>query len=457
MRRPHFVILGAGISGLSLGWFLKERYGSSISLTILEKASRCGGWIETNRSTEGFLFEQGPRSCRCSTGLETLKLVESLGLQKEVITPSDAAKQRFLYLNQKLQPVPRHFGSFLFSPLTRDVLTALWHEWRTPKGSLPDETIYDFFSRRFNRKIAERFADPLVSGIYAGDIRNLSMKSCFPQLFQMEKENGSILKGMLRKRKKEKIESPFIQAISKHPFFSFQNGMETLVQALYDRLSEHLILGCEVNSLQFLENEIQIGTADHQLFQADHLFSSLPSHSLARIINSPVMHESIPHTSVAVVNLGWKKKVLRYEGFGHLIPSQEKEENLGVVWNSSVFPQQNIRENDTSLTVMIGGTHTKNFHAYAKKDFVKMAQRALAKQLNIEEAPDELMVKIAQQAIPQYLVGHETNLQSINEELLKMSPRMTLTGNSFYGVSVNDCIFQAQNLATNLMKQVVLR
>ena len=60
MKAPRFIIIGAGISGLSLGWFLREKFPIA-SIKVFEKNSRPGGWIQTLTSGD-FLFETGPRS-----------------------------------------------------------------------------------------------------------------------------------------------------------------------------------------------------------------------------------------------------------------------------------------------------------------------------------------------------------------------------------------------------------
>jgi protoporphyrinogen/coproporphyrinogen III oxidase len=446
----HIVILGAGISGLSLAWFLKKRMGKKISVTLLEKSMRAGGWIHTIES-RGFLFEQGPRSCRSQgTGIETLKLIEELGLQQQVIVADSAARKRFLYHDQKLKPLPRGPLSFLLSPLTRGFLKTLWREWRVPPSSASDETIYDFVVRRLSPEIAEKLIDPLTSGIYAGDIRHLSIRSCYPMLYNLEQEEGSLLKGMLKKaRQKEEPQSPFIKAIRKHSLFSLKQGMETLTRELAKRLEYDILLNCEVKALHFFDDAIEV-EADHgRIFRADHVFAALPAQALAPLIrpHHEVLHEKIDeitHTSVAVVNLGWKDNVLKHKGFGYLIPSNQREEIMGVVWDSSVFPQHNQQPEETRLTVMIGGAHMSNFASYTEQDFIDKALEAMSRHLQIDQKPDTISFKRAQNAIPQYHLGHADRVDWIHKQLPLLSHRMTLIGSSWHGVSINDCIAQSR-------------
>ena len=145
--------------------------------------------FQTIRNHE-FLFEQGPRSCRPKgNGVETLKLIEDLGLQDQVIPGDPSSSMRYLYTGGKLEALPNGLFSFFMSPLTNGVFKAIWRDLTTAPDP-NDETIYSFISRRFSPGIAERLIDPMATGIYAGDIRKLSITSCFPLLKQWEKENG---------------------------------------------------------------------------------------------------------------------------------------------------------------------------------------------------------------------------------------------------------------------------
>src|ERR1700733_4667132 len=114
----RYIILGAGISGLSLAWFLKRRFENRANIIILEKEDRAGGWIQTVQQ-DGFVFEQGPRGCRPKgiTGTETLRLIEELGLQKEVVFANPAAHLRYLLIRKKLRALPLGVFSFLTFPL----------------------------------------------------------------------------------------------------------------------------------------------------------------------------------------------------------------------------------------------------------------------------------------------------------------------------------------------------
>ncbi|MBS4166267.1 Protoporphyrinogen oxidase [Neochlamydia sp. AcF65] len=450
----RIVVIGGGISGLALLWYLRKRHGSAASLTLLERSNRLGGWINSYKK-EGFLFERGPRSCRTrGSGKATLRLIEELGLQKQVIVADQAARQRFLYLDKHLQKIPSHLFSLLFSPLTRQVAFNLFKEWQIPPGENEDETIHAFFTRRLGSEAAENFLDPLTSGIYGGNIHELSIKSCFPDLFQWERQHGSLTKGAFLHffTNRQSPSSLYIKRMCQESLFSFKEGMQTLSNALAQNLHESILHEQEVTELNFQKKGIELGLAQGKTLWADQVYSTLPPASLAALIRPhhlPLANllSSIANASIAVVGLGYKQKLLTSKGFGYLIPSKEKEEILGMVWDSCIFPQQSLHSLETRLTVMIGGTRMSDFSQRKESDFLNSALKAISNHLQFHAAPDVVDIHLAQNAIPQYLIGHEQKKMLIGKYLQELSPHLQLLGSAFNGVSVNDCIAQAYSMA----------
>ncbi len=182
-------ILGAGITGLSVAWYLKKKYRNALEIAIYEKSGRAGGWIESF-TKEGFRFEGGPRGFRPKgQGEATLELISELGLTKELVPSNRKAQVRYIAHKGKL----RVFSPFYL--LQQGVVRSLWCDLKTPASSLEDESIAQFAQRRFKRGIAEGVIDPLVHGIFAGDPKQLSIRSCFPKIWQAEQRYGSVLKG----------------------------------------------------------------------------------------------------------------------------------------------------------------------------------------------------------------------------------------------------------------------
>lgn len=435
MENNSIIILGAGITGLVTAWFLQQK---GHSVLLLEKSNRSGGWIKTIEK-DGFLFEQGPRSCRPKGhGVATLQLVEALGLQEQVIIGNAAAKKRYLWTDGALQQFPTSLWGFFRSPLTRDLPLKMLREWWLPKGTVDDESIYAFISRRFNPEIAERLADPMVAGIYAGDIKKLSMRSCFPRQWEWEKQHGSLVCGAFS-RKSPLEESSFVMRMQKESLFTFRDGMETLPRALAEALGGSLRLGTEVVELREKDKGIEVVLNGGETLFAEHVVSTLPAYALAKIVdpNLGVLLKEISYASITNINLGYDGPLLDREGFGYLIPSREKEEILGVVWDSSAFPEQNRSPDQTRLTVFT-----------RQQKPLEIALEAIERHLGIKEEPDSVAISHADNAIPQYYVGHLNRVAKIKEECSRTYPHLALLGTAFHGVAVNDCIASAKAFAS---------
>jgi oxygen-dependent protoporphyrinogen oxidase len=445
------IILGAGISGLAYAWALKQKHGDAVSVTILEKSPRVGGWIQSEER-DGFHLEWGPRSCKTGGGEATLKLIQELQLENEVIPAEKNAHKRYLYVRGKLQCVPRSPLSMIGSSLTRPILSALWKE-RNVKSSQTseDESIDSFFRRRFSDRVASTFVDAMVSGIYAGDTRYLSMKSCFPCIHKLEDSHGSVIRGLMKGSKKKNYSNPFIQKIMKHSIFSLKGGLQLIPDAIAEQLDAEILCNMTATAI-FQEENGKCGVVvDGKLLLADHIVSTLPARSLAPLVHeaSPESSKelsSIPHASVAVVNLGYNTSASKLKGFGYLIPREAKEKILGCVWNHSVFPEQQA-PGKQCLTVMMGGMSNPHCCHYGVDAIEEIALDAVAKHMGIKKKPDLIATRIARQAIPQYHVGHEEKISQIKEQISRTLPSLTVLGSSFEGTGVNGCILKASEAA----------
>lgn len=447
--KRKIIIIGAGISGLSLGWFLKQHHGDNVEIRILEASERPGGQICTHRH-ENFIFEQGPHSWRFDNANSSLyRLIKDLKLEHQILFAGNAALNRYIYFEKSLHKIPSGIFSALFSSFAFPLLQGLWKDFTASPGKDDDESIYAFVSRRLGSSIAERLFDPLVLGIYAGDIRKLSILSTFPKLFEWERQQGNLLRGAwhAHRLKKQKNRTNPTGGIC-----TLKNGMNTLIEVLASQLKNELHLFQPVQQLSMEGSSIAVKLATGEVFSCDDVFVAVPANSLATMI-APLAPQiaqklnSMPTVPIAVVNVGYCRSVLQHQGFGYLIPSSEKEKILGVIWDSSAFSAQENGAQQTRLTVMLGGAHMENFEDYTEEDFIFWALRGLKEQLGIDHYPDYVRLSKIKNAIPQYYVGHADYVREIEKEIRHLSGHIHLLGNAFYGISLNDCVQHAENAA----------
>src|SRR3981189_2830114 len=98
----HVVIVGAGISGLTIAFLLKKK---GIPFLLLEESAVAGGKIGTLQK-DGFELDLGPVSCARNPALD--KLINDSGLEGSVLLPSKTASNRFIYSSGRLHPVVPH-------------------------------------------------------------------------------------------------------------------------------------------------------------------------------------------------------------------------------------------------------------------------------------------------------------------------------------------------------------
>ncbi|MES2273139.1 MAG: protoporphyrinogen oxidase [Chlamydiota bacterium] len=395
------LILGGGISGLSAAWWL-HRLNPACKITLLEKTDRLGGLIQTKKQN-GFLYELGPRTFQRQRAPYLLALIRDLGLENELIFSDPKAAKRYLWHRGHL----RTATSFL--PM---LLPRLICEPFIPKGTCEDESIYEFSARRFSPKIAETLFDPLALGIYAGDIRKLSIRSCFSKLFQWEREKGSVVRGMFSTKK----------TTDQKGLFTLRCGFESLIEAMQKKIDLRIVFNCEVE--QISDGEILAG---RQKWRADHIFSALPAPAIGRLTG-----EEFAMNSLSVVNLAFQGNVLPKKGFGYLAPTQEKESLLGMIFDSSIFPEH--CGSATRLTAMIRKEEPRPLEA---------ALEAAKRHLGIDGAPLDASVFFAKDAIPLFEVGYWQKIAHFEARLQKAFPHLHLLGNYFENVSVEGCIERA--------------
>jgi oxygen-dependent protoporphyrinogen oxidase len=196
----QLVIVGGGISGLSLAYFLLEKKPAS-DITLLESEKKAGGKIWTDR-VDGFLCEGGVNGF-LDNRPKTLELASKFLLNP--LRSSDNSRKRYIFSDGELKLLPESppafFSSNLLSLYGRLRIIC---EMFVPKWTGGDESLAHFAKRRLGKEAYEKLIDPMASGIFAGNPENMSLRSCFPKVYNLEQTYGSLIKGMIKLRKEAK-------------------------------------------------------------------------------------------------------------------------------------------------------------------------------------------------------------------------------------------------------------
>jgi oxygen-dependent protoporphyrinogen oxidase len=455
------VIVGAGISGLSLAYRLQQRLPDA-DIAVLERDSRPGGTAWTLRD-QGFQIEIGPNGF-LDTKPTTLQLCRDVGLGERLVAATDAAaKRRFLFLGDKLRELPGRFGAFLWTDLLswRGKFNMLFERLRHRQATNVDESIHAFASRRAGKEVAEMFVDALVTGIYAGDPALLSLKACFPLIAALERDHKSVLKGLTQRAKQRRAEAKARGETYERPgkLWSLRDGMGRLSETLAAALKKAPQYGVTIRNLH-AEGDPQrphwivIGQGQDR-WQADAVALTCPAHQQTGILASRDSELAdrvgrIPYNRVAVVALGYRRAdvPMPLDGFGFIAPQRLRRDLLGVQWCSSIYPGR-APEGMVLLRAMCGGWNRAEIVGWDDDRLLQCLRAELRQAMGITAPP--IFVKIIRwdRAIPQYHVGHLERAAWI-EARLAQHPALFLGGNAYHGVALNDCTEQGSVLAERI-------
>ena len=446
------IVVGGGISGLVCAHALSK---AGIQVLLLEASQHAGGMI-ASENHDGFLLELGPQSFSGTAVL--LALCEELGIADQLLQ-APASAPRYVFINGALKAVPLNPAAMLTTSLLSSRI-----KWRIARDAIGnshppdhDESIAAFVRRKFGQEALDRLVGPFVSGIYAGDPERLSLRSAFPQLYEVERSAGSVIRGMLRAAKSRKPrERPTLQ--------SFQEGNQTLVRALASKIGSNLQLGTEVVGVaarresQDVKFEVRIrgGGASEQVLLANRLVMATGADVagvLLRDVNTafePVLN-GIEYVPVAVVSLGYRRQDVGHslDGFGFLVPRSSGLRTLGSVWNSSLFPGR-APAGHVLLTSFVGGATDPTAAALSGGELAQLVHREIAPVLQIRAAAMFSHVQTYRRALPQYNIGYEKRLGAL-EKLRRDFPGLFFVGNYLRGPAIGNCVDQANETAQSLL------
>ncbi len=451
----RIVIIGGGISGLSLAYFLLERE-PSLELFVFELEKKPGGKIWTDKQ-DGFLLESGVNGF-LDNRPKTLELAEKLNLSP--LRSNINARKRYIYSNGRLFLLPESplsfFGSNLLSVKGRFRILC---EPFIPQGKEDDETLSSFAIRRLGKEACEKLIDPMASGIYAGDSKKLSLKSCFPKIYNLEQTYGSLIKGMLKMKREARKTGKKVGAGPGGILTSFLDGMESLINVLKITLGDKLNCNHNAVSIEMSKKGYTVHFENNDSAETDMVVLTTPAHASSLILKDFDVTLSkelqrIPYPSLTVVCMGFKRDVIenKVDGFGFLIPYIEGSNILGTLWDSSIFPNR-APDGYVLLRSMIGGARASDLAMKDDERIKDIIMNELSKIMGINGEPYLAKIYRHEKAIPQYNKGHGDILNRL-DSLLQNYKGLYLHGNSYKGIGVNDCIENSFILADRIAMQI---
>ena len=434
-------IIGAGISGLTLAYELQKAGKSYI---LFESDSRPGGYIRSQQ-VGNYLLEIGPNSILLDAAFESF--LNEIGLQNEITFAAAVNKNRFIYKKGSVQKVPSGPASLLFSDFfslktKKAILTEAFRKSETKD----EETIYDFFSRRFSKELTDLVVDPFTTGVYAGDTKQLLIEDTFPALYAFEQKHGSIIKGVFKEGFGGRRKTA-----------SFKNGLQTLSDKIASTLTS-IEYNKKVTNINTTQEDIQLEIHDQhsQLTETRKvtkvIFCGTTFHA------SEILKASFPdvadtlnqvnYAPVKALYAAFKKTDVKnpMQGFGVLYPSVENSFLAGTIWNSSIFSNR-CPKDEILTTSFIGGMKHPEYTRLNDEELKERSINQLKKDLQISGNPTFVYSAGWNKGIPQYDLALRKARNAVNN--LK-DKKIFFTSNWTNSIALGNCIQNARQLALEL-------
>lgn len=456
MPKVDVLIAGGGISGLVTLHFLR-RNKPQLTVRLLEADNRLGGTIGTDQ-IDGYSFDWGPNGFLDREPL-TLQLCDELGLKERLERANESVNARFILRGGRLRPVPMSPPKFLMSSILswRGKFRLALEPWAKPRPDGVDESVYDFVARRIGQEAADYLVQPMVSGVYGGVAKRLSLQSCFPIMREMEDQYGSLIKALFAKARAARASGKKAGGPGGPGGWltSFFGGLYPVIERFAELYSDQITCGVGVKSVRRDNGKLRVELSDGAVETCRHLVLATPSYAAAQIVGelSQPLAEAlgkIPYAPIAVVCLGYDAAQVgnSVDGFGFLVPQKEQRRILGAIWTSSIFAKR-APAGKIQFRTMVGGDGDHESIKLTDDELLNVTRSDLGEIMRITGAPETIKIYRWQYGIPQYRMGHRAIMDIVEAELAAL-PQLHLASNAYYGIGLNDCVKQAHRVVAKI-------
>ncbi|CAH1204104.1 Protoporphyrinogen oxidase [Paenibacillus plantiphilus] len=526
MRRSRghdsLVVIGGGISGLSSAFYLlreAKARGRQAHVTIIDPAPRLGGKINTLKR-DGFVIERGPDSF-LARKQPMIDLARELGIEGELTGTNPEAKKTYILHRGKLHPmppglvlgIPTEIAPFAKTSLLTwgGKLRAMMDFVLPSRKETGDESLGGFLERRLGTEVMERVAEPLLAGIYAGDLRKLSLQATFPQFGEAERKRGSLIRGMRASKRAgantAANPSSLPGAAGKSVFLTFKGGLSTIVMALEEALSgTERRLG--VKAVQIIDrrksklaesdsaregqsklaggpqaerdavdavdaadaaadravqareanSRYEVVLSNGETIEADGIVVTTPAYDAAELLGSHVNTaalEAVRYVSVANVVMAFDKATFgrEFDGSGFVVPRSEGMTITACTWTSAKWLHTSP-DDKVLLRCYVGRSGDEAIVDLPDDQLAEAVRHDIREVMGITAVPLFTEITRLHRSMPQYPVGHLQHIAAMRKELESELPGVWTTGAAFDGVGLPDCIRQGKEAAVRVYEMI---
>lgn len=464
--RAAVIVVGGGIAGLAAAWELTggatpDHEGPRV--VVLESSRRLGGPLLSSEF-DGRTVDLGPDGF-LGRRPEAAELCREIGIEDR-LRPIGASGAS-VYARGRLRRLPSDLllgVPMRWWPVARSgVLGAggslrLLRDAVAPRadrrGPLGDRALGPLVARRLGRAVVDTLVDPLVGGIHAGSVSDMSAAAVLPQLLAAPRR-GSLMRAL---RRGVRTAATGDSADAPPPlFWAVEGGMSTLVSCLEEAL---LARGVEIRTQLGAERldragrsgwtvETRVGRLD-----ADGVVLAVPAGAAAELLaphdaDAASLERTIEYGSVAVVTLAYPDDgVALPPGTGFLVPKGARSplasaEGGDLLLTAGTFLDAKWphlkRPGTVLLRASVGRFGDRRAEQMDDAELARRVTAELAAVLALGASPTATLVTRWRHAFPQYRVGHLLRVSGI-EAAVKRLPALAVAGAPYRGVGVPACI-----------------
>ncbi|HEY5949538.1 MAG TPA: protoporphyrinogen oxidase [Kofleriaceae bacterium] len=439
-------VIGGGIGGLTAA---RALVAAGFDAQVLEAGDHPGGVLGTTR-VDGFLREHAASSFLGGPSRGALALCEQLGVP--VDKASARAKNRWIFIDGKARTLPRGPFDLVRSDLLtwRGKLALLREPFAPRRAQGHDESVHAFAARRLGAEAARAIMAPFVTGIFAADSHDISLEAGFPKLAELD-ASGGLVRGAAKLAAKGLLAKVTGKPTAKTPrgMWAPTGGLGSLVEALARELGSRIRTSSRVHTLAPADKSVLVNGE-----RWDAAVLALPAHEAATLAAAAMPElatklRGFHRAPVALVYLGVDARTVprAADGFGCLVAQGEDPRVLGIVFESTVWPNR-APDGQVLLRCIFGGGRDPSAAALPDSELIELARHDANILLDADIEPTHATVIKWQHGIAQYDVGHRDHVREAVSA--GRSQRIALAGADYRGAGVNDICADADVVVAEL-------
>ncbi|WKA55079.1 protoporphyrinogen oxidase [Planococcus shixiaomingii] len=457
------VVIGGGITGLSAMHYLQKikiEQHLELELVLIEQQAELGGKIRTVKDAE-FIMETGADSI-VARHESVMPLIQDLGLEDRIVYNGTGIS--YLYANNELHAIPADtvFGipmneEALFSStlVSEEGKKAALRDLKTTNETFThNSSIGEFLEEFLGEELVTNQIAPVLSGVYSGNLHELTLASTLPYLVDYKNKYGSIIKGLGENKQR-------FQGAANKKFISFDNGMDVLIDRLEETLDSAVIKkGIGTKRISNRDGRYNVELETGETVAADYVILTTPHNVAQKLLGLEELNaefDQLMNSTLISVYLGFEipDAELPADGTGFIVSQQSDLHCNACTWTSRKWAHTSKKRN-LLVRLFYKSSHPsyEKLKDLSEAELVEVALIDVEKSLKIKAKPSVVEVTAWKNLMPNYNMHHKSAINALEGKMAELVPNIKLAGASYYGVGIGACIQNGKNLAEAIGKEL---